>query len=183
MDNGAGSYRRFLDGDDEGLRCLIEEYRLPLQMFLNSVTNNPLLAEDATVETFTKLAIKKPAYNGRASFKTWLFRIGRSAAVDTMRRNKNQPAAVEESDGFPAVPSAEEIYFSGERSRALAASMQKLSPDYYSVLWLKYFENMQVRQIASVMRKSEGAVRVLLTRARQALKTQLKKDGFDYENQ
>ena len=61
--------------------------------------------------------------------------------------------------------------------------MRKLSGDYYSVLWLKYFENMQVKEIAAIMRKSEGAVKVLLTRARQALKTQLEKDGFDYENQ
>lgn len=183
MDNGAGSYRRFLDGDDEGLRSLIEEYRLPLQMFLNSVTNNADLAEDAVIETFTKLAIKKPAYNGKASFKTWLFRIGRNAAVDMMRRGKNLPVAFEETDGLLFLPSAEEIYLKEERNKTLMLSMRKLSGDYYSVLWLKYFENMQVKEIAAIMRKSEGAVKVLLTRARQALKTQLEKDGFDYENQ
>ncbi|MBR3440018.1 MAG: RNA polymerase sigma factor [Clostridia bacterium] len=182
MDNGAGSYRRFLDGDDEGLRSLIEEYRIPLQMFLNSITKNQTVAEDATVETFTKLAIKKPAYNGKASFKTWLFRIGHNAAVDIMRRNGNYSAAFEESDGFLCLPSAEEMYLKEERNRALAFSMQKLKGDYYSVLWLKYFENMQIKEIAAIMRKSEGSVKVLLTRARQTLKTQLEKDGFDYEN-
>lgn len=182
MDNGAGSYRRFLDGDDEGLRSLIEEYRLPLQIFLISVTKNETLAEDAAVETFTKLAIKKPAYNGRASFKTWLFRIGRNAALDILRRSKNQPAALDDSGGFLCQPSAEDIYLKEERDRALAVSMSKLSGDYYSVLWLKYFEELQVKEIATVLRRSEGAVKVLLTRARQALRTQLEKDGFDYEN-
>lgn len=183
MDNGAGSYRRFLDGDDEGLRDLIEEYRLPLQMFLNSVTCSAELAEEATVETFTKLALKKPIYNGRASFRTWIFRIGRNAAVDILRRSKNKTVALEESDGFAVLPSAEEIYLREERSRALAESMKKLNSDYYSALWLKYFENMQVKDIAAVMRKSEGAVKILLTRARQALRTQLEKDGFEYENE
>lgn len=182
MDNGAGSYSRFLDGDDEGLRSLIDEYRLPLQMFLNSVTGSAELAEEAAVETFAKLAIRKPSYNGKASFKTWLFRIGRNAAVDILRRKQNRTVALDEADGFAVLPSAEAVYLREEQNRALAEAMKKLNPDYYSALWLRYFENMQVKEIAVIMHKSEGAAKSLLTRARQALKTQLEKDGFEYEN-
>ena len=87
MDNGASSYRRFLDGDNSGLRDLIEEYRLPLQMFILSIVNNNEIAEDAAIETFVKLATKKPKYNGKASFKTWLFGIGRNTAVDFLRKS------------------------------------------------------------------------------------------------
>ena len=41
---------------------------------------------------------------------------------------------------------------------------------------------MQVKEIASVIKKSEGNTKVLLSRAREALKNQLGKDGFDYED-
>ena len=68
MDNGASSYRRFLLGDDTGLADLIEEYRMPLQMFILSYVQEEETAEEAAIETFVKLATKKPRYNGKASF-------------------------------------------------------------------------------------------------------------------
>ena len=185
MDNGASSYRRFLEGDDWGLADLIEEYRLPLQMFLYSYTGNYETAEDAAIETFVKLATKKPKYNGKASFKTWLFRIGRNTAADFMRKAKRHETANIDDIDNPAIDkehSPEELYIREERNRQLLASMKKLKSEYYEVLWLKYFENLQVKEIAVIMRKNEGNTKVLLGRAREALKVQLGKDGFDYEN-
>ena len=185
MDNGASSYRRFLEGDDRGLADLIEEYRMPLQLFLYSFIGNADTAEDAAIETFVKLATKRPGFNCKASFKTWLFRIGRNTAVDIIRKDrKNDSVSFEDIENASAVSdfSPEEIYIKEERNRQLLSSMKKLKTEYYSVLWLKYFENLQVKEIAVVIRKSEGNTKVLLSRAREALKVQLGKDGFDYEN-
>ena len=185
MDNGASSYRRFLEGDDRGLADLIEEYRMPLQMFLYSFTGNHETAEDAAIETFVKLATKKPKFNGKASFKTWLFGIGRNTAVDILRKTKRHDVVSLENAENTAVDTEhlpQELYIKEERNRQLLASMKKLKSEYYSVLWLRYFENLQVKEIAAVMRKSGGNTKVLLGRAREALKTQLGKDGFDYED-
>ena len=185
MDNGASSYRRFLEGDDRGIAELIEEYRMPLQMFLCSYTCNAEMAEDAAIETFVKLATKKPRYTGKASFKTWLFKIGRNTAVDLVRKTKRiETVSFEDSwdiatDG-DRIP--EEIYIKNERNRQLLSSMKKLKKEYYTALWLMYFEGFQIKDIASVMHKSEGNTKVLLSRAREALKNQLGKDGFEYEN-
>ena len=60
--------------------------------------------------------------------------------------------------------------------------MKKIKQEYYSVLWLMYFEELRIKEIAVIMNKSEGNTKVLLSRAREALKVQLGKDGFDYEN-
>ncbi len=185
MDNGASSYRRFLEGDDRGLADLIEEYRMPLQMFLCSYIGNYDAAEDAAIETFVKLATKRPKYNGKASFRTWIFKIGRNTASDMLRKAKKYEAANLEDAENTATDtehSPEELYIKEERNRQLLASMKKLKNEYYSVLWLKYFENLQVKEIAAIMRKNEGNTKVLLSRAREALKVQLGKDGFDYEN-
>ncbi len=184
MDNGASSYRRFLEGDDSGLADLIEEYRLPLQMFLNSVTGDFDTAEEAAIEAFVKLATKKPKYSGKASFKTWLFSIGRNTAADIVRQNGrhklinlDDAGDAPSTDGMP-----EEIYIKDERNRQLLSSMKKLKSEYYTVLWLKYFEDLQIKEIAAVMHKSEGNAKVILSRAREALKVQLGKDGFENEN-
>ena len=184
MDNGASSYRRFLDGDNSGLRDLIEEYRLPLQMFILSIVKSNEMAEESAIETFVKLASKKPRYTGKASFKTWLFRIGRNTAVDMLRKEKktNTVSIEDINESVSVQPSPEDIYIKEERSRQLISSMKKLKSEYYTVLWLRYFEDMQVKEIAPVIKKSEGNTKVLLSRAREALKNQLGKDGFDYED-
>lgn len=46
MDRGAGSYRRYLDGDDTGMAELICDYRDGLLLYLNSYLNDLPLAED-----------------------------------------------------------------------------------------------------------------------------------------
>ena len=52
MDHGAGSYRRYLAGDDEGLHEIIREYRAGLILYLNSFVQNIHTAEDLTEDTF-----------------------------------------------------------------------------------------------------------------------------------
>lgn len=70
MDNGASSYRRFLDGDDEGIVELIKDYKDGLTLYLNGYVNNIFVAEELMEETFFKLMMKKLRFNGKFSFKT-----------------------------------------------------------------------------------------------------------------
>lgn len=179
MNNGASSYLRFLDGDDLGLKEIIEEFRVPLQMFLFSVTGNETLSEEAAIETFVKLAVKKPAYKNKASFKTWLFTIGRNVAVDLLRK-KGRDVSLDEAAEISA-PGIEEAYIREEENRALHSSMKKLKAEYYSVLWLRYFEGLTVKEISQIIKKSEGSTKTTLSRARNSLKEQLEKDGYEYE--
>ena len=46
MDNGASSYRRFLDGDDEGLTLIIKDYKDGLILYLNGYVSNIYVAEE-----------------------------------------------------------------------------------------------------------------------------------------
>ena len=75
MDNGASSYRRYLDGDDSGLVELVRDYKDGLILYLNGITGNFCLAEELMEDTFFKLAAKKPKFSGKSSFKTWLYSI------------------------------------------------------------------------------------------------------------
>ena len=78
MDNGACSYRRYLAGDDNGLADIIREYRDGLIFFLNGFVNDPDTAEDLAEDVFFRLAVKKPRFREKSSFKTWLYAIGRN---------------------------------------------------------------------------------------------------------
>ena len=59
MDNGASSYRRFLDGDENGIVQIIKEYKDGLILYLNGFVRNVHTAEEIAEETFVKLVAKK----------------------------------------------------------------------------------------------------------------------------
>ena len=72
MDIGKQYYRRFLDGDDEGLTLIIKDYKDGLILYINSFVDNIYIAEELMQEVFFRIAVKKPKFNGKSSFKTWL---------------------------------------------------------------------------------------------------------------
>ena len=183
MDNGAVSYRRFLDGDDSGFVEIIKNYKDGLIIYLCSVTGNVHVAEDLTEDTFVRIITKKPRFTGKASFKTWLYTIGRNIAIDFLRKNsRRQEVSTEElleirSDELLL----EQAYIKEEEKIELHRAMKELTETYRQVLWLAYFEDLSNKEIAAVMKKSVHNIETLLYRARKSLREELEKEGFVYE--
>lgn len=180
MDQGAGSYRRYLAGDDKAVAEIIEAYRAGLEMFLQQMTGDESLAEEITQETFVFLFTRKPHYEPTASFKTWLYTIAKNRCLRALKKQKRSVAlSFEDSLLIPDdSPTVEEHYFATETAHHIHAVMGKLKPEYREILWLTYFEGLSNKESAAVMGKSVHGIEVLVSRARQALKNQLVKDGF-----
>ena len=184
MDNGASSYRRFLDGDEDGITEIISKYKYGLTLFLNSYLNNINEAEDAMEDTFFILITKKPRFNGKSSFKSWLYSIGRNAAVDRIRRlSKTGGVPVEElEEVLTEEKTVEEAYIKQEQKIVLHNAMKKLNDEYRRVLYLVFFEEFDNNEAAAAMSKSKRQIENLLYHAKAALKSELIKEGFEYEN-
>ncbi len=182
MDNGACSYRRFLDGDDNGFIEIIKDYKDGLILYLNNFTENIFTAEDLAEDTFVKIVTKKPRFSGKSSFKTWLYAIGRNIALDHLRKNSAPEISYDE---LPEIKEETETleaqYIKKEDQITLRKAMGKLSLQYKQVLWLVYFENFSNQETATVLKKSVRNVETLLYRAKQSLKSELNKEGFIYE--
>lgn len=176
------AYARYLDGDDGALMDIIRPYKDGLTMYLNNYVHDLNVADDLCCETFVRLAEKKPHFRSDSSFKTFLYGIGRKVALMYIRRKKNTTEPLEDDTKIVSSLDPEEEYLIKERNRQLYAAMKKLKSEYAQVLWLAYFEDLSNKEIASVMKKSLSAVKVLLHRARLALKTELEKVEFEYEN-
>lgn len=183
MDSGANNYRRFRDGDDNGLADIIREYRDGLIFYLNSIVGDIGVAEELAEDTFVLLGTKKPRDKGKSSFKTWLYTIGRNIALNYLKKSsKKNEVSIDEcveiaSDG----KTPEASFIRDEQKIMLHSAMQKLKPEYRQILWLIYFENFSNKEAATVMKKSVHNVETLVYRARKSLKTQLEMEGFIYE--
>ena len=88
MDNGASSYRRFLEGDDNGIVEIIRDYKDGLILFLNRYVSNIHIAEELAEDTFFKIVTRKPRFTANGSFKTWLYTVGRNIAINYARQAK-----------------------------------------------------------------------------------------------
>ena len=184
MDNGASSYRRFLDGDDTGIVEIIRDYKDGLTLYINGLVCNIFIAEELMEEVFFKLVTKKPRYTNKYSFKTWLYTIGRNMAIDYIRHNSM--FSNESVDGYENFlieeETVEESYLREERRIVVHKALSKLKPEYRQILYLIYFEDFNNSEAAIIMKKNKHQIENLIYRARLSLKSQLNKEGFVYED-
>lgn len=184
MDNGSENYRRFCENDDEnGLIEIIRDYKDGLILYLTSIVGNIRIAEELTEDTFVLIGTKKPKDKGKASFKTWLYTIGRNTAIDYLRKNSKH-TCVPFDDNPELLNDENDIeisYIKKEQQIAVHHSMRRLKAEYQQILWLIYFEELSNKEAALIMKQSVHSIETLVYRARKALRSQLEKEGFDYE--
>ena len=184
MDNGASSYRRFLEGDDDGIVQIIKDHKDGLMLYLNSFLLNIHLAEDLTEDTFVKLIARRPRFSGKSTFKTWLYAIGRNVALDFLRKNAKLPT-VSAEEAMTLIADEADVarqYLQTERKLQVHEALKRLNKEYRQVLVLVYFEDFQNEQVASIMGKSKKQIENLVYRAKLSLKSELEKEGFVYED-
>ena len=183
MDNGACSYRRFREtGDVSGLVEIIKEYRDGLIFYLNSIVDDLNAAEELAEDTFVLLGTKKPRDKGLGSFKTWLYTIGRNLALNYLKKkSKLREVSFDDCIQIKSTEDIEQSYLREERKITLHRAMKKLKPEYRQVLWLVYFEDFSLKEVAAVMKISTHNAETLVYRARKTLKSQLETEEFIYE--
>ena len=173
MDNGASSYRRYLDGEEAAFEQIVRDYFDPLIGFIDSYVHDESVAEDIAIDTFSDLIVHKHRYNFRVSLKTYLFMIGRSRALNYIkRRSRFQMVELDLAEReLPEVSSPEILYDNCQRDQAVRDALTQLHSDMQETVYLVYFEEMSCQDAAKVMRKTVKQVYNLLYRAKTTLRT------------
>jgi len=179
MDNGASSYRRFLDGDDSAFDDIMKELFHSLVFFINRYVHDVHAAEDIAIDAFSDLIVHKHRYNFKVTLKTYLFMVGRSRALDYLKGRKviDTVSLSDIQDLSDDKKALEEIVLADERKRAVDAAVEKLPRDMCMAVHLVYFEGMTYDEAAKVMKKNRKQVDNLLYRAKKELHIILGKDG------
>jgi len=183
MSNGESSYRRFLAGDNEGMHEIICSYRAGLILYLNSFVQNIHSAEELAEDTFLELMIKRPKFSEKSTFKTWLYAIGRNITMKKFRRHSDFSVVPLESQGYLAdEENIESTYIKDEQKRIVHQALHSLKIEYRQILYLIYFEDFDNTDAALIMKKSNKQIRDLLCNAKKALKSELERRNFNYED-
>ena len=179
MDNGASSYRRYLNGDENAFREIVEEYFDNLVFFIDRYVHDYAAAEDIALDTFTQLVVNKHRYHFKVKLKTYLFMIGRSRALDYIKhRNKISFVSLSEVAETPSdSKTLEERILLDVRKQAVNQAMEQLSDELRVVIHLVYFEGLSCEETAGVLKKNKKQVYNLLYRAKNALRAILGEEG------
>mgnify|MGYP003303443191 FL=1 len=179
MDNGASSYRRFLDGDESAFDEIMKELFDNLVFFIDRYVHDIHAAEDIAIDAFSDLVVNKHRYNFKVTLKTYLFMLGRSRALNYIKHRKviDFVELTEAGQISSEQETLEEIVLADERKRVVNNALNSLPDDMRVVIHLIYFEEMSYEEAAKVMKKNRKQVDNLLYRAKKELRIILGKDG------
>lgn len=162
--------RRAAGGSREAFAVLVERYGGRLLSFLERRVRSPEDAEDFAHEAMLRAWKAIDRYDPRWRFSTWLFTIALRLARDESRRRR---PILTTTDLNPATSAdaTQGILERREASRNLwAVAEAVLHEDERTALWLRYADEHSAAEIGQVLDRSEAAVRILLSRARQRLR-------------
>lgn len=167
-------------GDREAFDALVERHADRLFRFLRMRAASDAVAEDLVQDTFVQCWRTLARFDPARPFSTWLFKLGANLATSRFRRWRRQPTAMLDDQASGPNP-ADVLLLADARSNLWDVVHANLPPEARTALWLFYSENRAAAEIGDILGKSEGAVRVLLSRARTRLAGILHKDALSSE--
>ena len=144
---------------------LVHRYAPRLHAFLRRKTRDRHEVEDLVQDTFIKAYQNLGRYDDSWKFSTWLFTIATRLAASHRRKREPRSSTFD----LRIQASADETIGGQEQRESLWAKVAELPDCQRQVLWLKYAEDMSVKEIATAMGKSHVCIKVLLYRARVSL--------------
>ncbi len=167
--------RRAIDGQTDAFGELYIIFVEKIYRYLFYYVKSKTLAEDITEEVFLKAWRAIKSCRGKEStFSSWLYRIAHNQMVDDIRKRQRRPA-LELENVENIGDNSEEVKKSREQLE-LAVVIDRLPPNQRQVIILKFIEGLDNPEIARIMGKSEGAIRVLQMRGLSRLKKELEKE-------
>jgi RNA polymerase sigma factor (sigma-70 family) len=176
--------RRCIAGEAAAWEEIVHRYHRRIYNICYRFSGSPDQAQDLTQEVFIKMYGSLKSYDSqRAAFMTWMTTITRNLLVDYFRKTKQErmtdsldAATSEHEDALPlseripdkALPPDARVQ-SRETKEAVHRALQKLSPDLREAVILRDLQDMDYREIATVLRVPEGTVKSRINRGRAEL--------------
>lgn len=154
---------------------LYERYLEPVYRYVRSQTRDRAVAEDLTAHVFFKALSAAGTFKGDGSYRSWIFTIARNVVASWRAERKKMLVPIDEITHHPdPAPSAPSLAIASEDRALLWQAVSRLPDAQREVVRLRYRRELTIEEIARITRRSSGAVRVLLHRARARLQHLLK---------
>ena len=135
-----------------------------------SMLSDEGLARDATQEIFIKVMLNLARFSEQSSFSTWIYSITYNFCIDLIRKRKKNPLLYTEDVGKVSKESNVEVPDSillEMKQERLEQVLERLPAGDKAILMMKYQDDLQIKEIAEVLQKTESAIKMQIMRAKQ----------------
>lgn len=164
-------------GNEQAFEQLITFVRQKLYRTAYSYVRNEQDALDIYQETIYEAYLSLRKLKEPEKFQSWITKILVYKAIDFIRKSSRHFVA---NDEMFANLSAEENMNKLEQSLDLTMAFNSLDPTYKTIIILRYYHDLSIKEIADVLNSPEGTIKSQLHRAKHALRPILK-EGYSYE--
>ncbi len=166
------------NGNLEALDKIFRSVYVKVYHYLYYRVRNKDDAEDLTSEVMIKMV--KALKNQHGNFIAWIYRIARNTLIDYYRKEETKEEISYEnlSQEIPVEEEPKEIL----RIDRLKEAITHLTKEQADVITLKFIQEYDNSEIARIMGKSVGAIKVLQYRALKALRDYFRKKGYEIKD-
>lgn len=166
-------------GDGDALAELMRRWTPPLRDLCTRLTGRGHLGDELAQEAFVRVFLHRDRYDPARRFSTWIWRIAINLCHDTRRRDiRRGESPLEEDASAPAFaapePGPDQAALGSERAALVRLALSELSELHRTVLVLREYEGLKLREIAEVLDVPEGTVKSRLAEALSRLAARLK---------
>ena len=159
-------------GDGRSFQVLIERHQGPVYAYLRSRMLQHVDAEDLTQEVFLRAYIGRARFDGSVKVRPWLLGIARNVLYEYVRTSKRRKevAWTELCLELEALAACHDESCQDDTLQQLPKCLASLGPTARQALEMHYQGRLRLAEIGAKMQRSPGAVKLLMFRARQAVK-------------
>lgn len=165
---------RAKQGESEAFGELYNLYFKRIFKFIYYRVGHKELAEDLSEDVFVKAYTRLASVQKDASFEGWLYQIARNTVIDYYRDKKMLVALDEVENTLEYESNILNVLELQEEQKILLRHLKELEPTQQVVIKLKFLEDLENAEIAALLNKTEGAIRVIQHRALTKLKELIK---------
>jgi len=173
---------RVREGDEISFGLLLERHRAPVVNFLHRMVQNRAISEELAQEVFLRVYRSRETYEPTAKFTTWLFRIATHLALNWIRDGKkeksNESLSEEVMEGVERQvadrqPSVEQAMIFEVKVREIRKAIEALPEKQRAAVLMHKYQGLDYSQISGALSCTESAVKSLLFRAYETLRSRL----------
>ena len=169
--------------NDNNFYHLAKRYENKLLHYIKRLVNTNLEnCEDILQEVLIKTYKNLEGFDQNLKFSSWIYRIAHNEAISSFRKYKSQFEELSMEDDKSNLSSLLKSSLDTKKiiiDREIASEVKKilslLKPKYREVLILKYFEEMDYKEISDILKKPMGTIATLLNRAKDNFKEEYNK--------
>ena len=163
--------------DPQALAELYDRYGRAAYSLVLRIVRDKAIAEDLVQETFLRVWNRVHSMDtDRGAIGPWLLAIARNRAIDYLRSSagrERNAVELDESDHAPLYREMEAEILISDQARRVKAAMDKLAPNYRTVMELAYFEGLSQSEMSVKMGQPLGTIKTWVRTALQSLRDEL----------